>query len=726
MLVLTLSRELILSFVFPGATAPFRPDATLIGKPIAQAQPLLDADPGLPEACRQILQGATISPLEIALTPNETYRRSIAPRLGDDGQAAEITVIYEPGDLAPYAELARMRVRLAQAMEAQFDAIAYFDADDRLTMCNATYANMHPGPDGPLTAGMSFEEILRRNLCHGGIDLPQGQQEAWLTQRLAERKIPYLTRELRQKDGRWFRLIDRQTLTGGRMNVLMDITDLKALEERFHNVITGTNIGTWSIDVETWIADYDDRAAAMLGYDKSELSLLTPADWRAMVHPDDLGPVEAHTAACLSGETDGYHAEYRMRHRDGSWVWLQSRGGLSSRHPDGRPKTFSGIQIDITRQKATEADLGLYAAAIKAASDGVTITDADGMILAANPAAAHMLGYRDPCVLIGRIWTDFLTPNAVATIRHHVRETLYPKGTWLGPANALRADGSLLEQELSLTKMPDGRIVCISRDVGARNAIERDRLDLRETVNRAHRQEIVNLLAAGLTHDLSNLVTLISHLSDPMLKGFTQDKPAVMEEIHGAARQMVALLEPIRHLGRRQPKRESTDLGALLTEAAGILHLGAPNDLAVLTHVPKDPITAKVDPMELMQVLLNLGLNARDALGHGPQQIDLILNLAHALPPEAKLETGVVPDAPFALFSISDTGPGIPPNVRARIWEPFFTTKKLRGTGLGLFVVADIVRAAGGAIALTTEQGKGTTFFIAWPLSARPLPPANE
>jgi signal transduction histidine kinase len=301
---------------------------------------------------------------------------------------------------------------------------------------------------------------------------------------------------------------------------------------------------------------------------------------------------------------------------------------------------------------------------------------------------------------------------------------LHPNGTWTGPTKALRADKTISEQELSLTKLPDGRIVCISRDVSARNALERDRLELSESVNRAHRQEIVNLLAAGLTHDLSNLVTLISHLSDPMLKGFAQDKPAVMEEIHSAARQMVSLLDPIRQLGRRQPVRQDTDLGALLSEAAGILHLGAPIDLVLRTDLPGDPIIAHVDPMELMQVLLNLGLNARDALGDGPQQIDLTLSLASALPPEATLETGVIPDAPFALFTIRDTGHGIPPDQRAQIWEPFFTTKKLRGTGLGLFVVADIVRSAGGAIALTTQSGKGTSFFIAWPLSARPLVPA--
>jgi signal transduction histidine kinase len=244
-------------------------------------------------------------------------------------------------------------------------------------------------------------------------------------------------------------------------------------------------------------------------------------------------------------------------------------------------------------------------------------------------------------------------------------------------------------------------------------------MELRDSVNRAQRREIVNLLAAGLTHDLSNLTALISHLSDPAARGFAQTGTAVMDEIHSAARQMISLIEPIGQLGRREPKRALTDLAAVLSEAAGILQLGAPAGLKLRTHLPDAPLMALLDPMQLMQVLLNLGLNARDALADdGPQEIDLSLKLAHGLPPGAGVQTGIIPEGPFALFAIRDSGTGIPPEMRDQIWEPFFTTKKLRGTGLGLFVVADIVRAAGGAVALSSGPDTGTCFFIAWPLVA--------
>lgn len=715
MLAFTLSRDLLIRFVFPGSTAPFRLDEAVIGHPLQEAKALLSADPGLLAACAQILDGAAVPPVDLDPDQQDGYQRRIAPRLTPDGALDEIMVIYQPGLQTPRRELDRMRHKLIEAMRAQVDAIAYFDADDRLILCNDTYANMHPGPEGPVTIGMGFEDILRRNLRHGAIALPPDAQGLWLTKRLAERRLPYITREIRQPDGRWFRLIDRTTLGGGRINLLLDITELKSLEDRLQSVITGSGFTAWRLDLETEVVTFDDRVAMMLGWSEDDILPVSKDAWHELMHPDDLQRVKQQCAACTAETIPYVQVDYRMRHRDGRWLWMQARGGICDRHPDGRPKALSGFCVDITHQKSIEADLHLRALAITAASDGIFMTDAQGLVFDANPASATMLGQADPAKLIGRHWSAFFERDTVTAVNAH----LVQGGPWLGPALALRADGTTMEQELSLTKMPDGRILWISRDVGARNALARDRMELRESVNRAQRREIVNLLAAGLTHDLTNLTALISHLSDPASRSFAQNGPAVMDEIHSAARQMISLIEPIGQLGRREPKRALTDLAAVLSEATGILQLGAPAWLRLRTHLPYAPIMAELDQMQLMQVLLNLGLNARDALGDdGPQEIDLSLGLAHALPSEAKVQTGMIPDGPFALFAIRDSGTGIPPEMLDRIWEPFFTTKKLSGTGLGLFVVADIVRSAGGAIALTTMPGKGTCFYIAWPLVA--------
>lgn len=721
MFVLIVSRDLTILFLTPGATLPFCPDGNAVGEPLRSAQSLLAVDPDLIEACSQVLTGAGVLPRELGANADTGYVRRIFLRPGKDGaRSDEIVVTYQPGPLAPHAELDHLRTNLAQAMADQSDAVAYFDAEDRLTHCNQIYANMHSGPEGPFKIGMTFEQIIRRAIRHGMLRLTPDKAEAWVQERLAERTLPYLSRQIRQPDGRAYRMIERRTLDGGRMNLMIDISDLDRVEQRLREVLDTDAFGTFSFAIATGTLDLDERSARMLGYYGDELSALPRERWHALTHPADVSRIDAHARDVIKGHSPKFLAEFRMRHRDGHWVWLQTRGGLSGHDAEGRATRIAGIQLDISTQKRAEADLSLRATAITAASDGIVITDAEGEILDCNPACATMLGYDDPARMRGAHWSECFTIDATSLKQVDLDQRLRSNGTWMGPAIGVRQDGKTIEVELSFTKMPDGRFVWIARDVSARNALERERLDLAESVNRAHRQEIVNLLAAGLTHDLSNLTALIATLSDPVTKGFAKDGTDVMDEIHSAARQMVALLDPIRNLGRRKVMRECTDLGALLTEAAGILQLGAPAGLKVHTHLPDAPIQSELDPMQLMQVLLNLGLNARDALDEGPNRIDLSLKIAKALPPGVKLETGTLPDAPFALFRIKDTGSGIPPDIRSKIWEPFFTTKKLSGTGLGLFVVADIVRSAGGAIGVYSEVGKGTCFFIAWPLAAAP------
>lgn len=716
-LTLIVSKDLNLRFISSDATASFRPHTAHLDLPIEAAEGLMAVDPGLSLDCRSVLRGGPTVVREINPSGGGGSLRRIMLRAAGDEQAEELVINYETAVSTQRLELIELRKHMADALDSVQDPFAYYDKYDCLIHFNQAYARLHGSSEGKIIAGMRFDEILRRDLRNGLIDIPVEQHEQWLLDRLAQRERQLFEEEMRFSDGRWFRVTVRATAGGAHVHIFVDITSLKTAQIALQQVISGAQAATWSVNLETGESDVNDRWMEMLGMDRPSVVSLGFEGWLALVHPDDVAAAEASFLQCAEGTPAAFEVEYRLRHRLGHWVWVMGRGGVSDYQASGRPTQISGVLLDISRQKQLEAELALQSVAITATEEGITITDDAGTILYTNPAYAAMFGYGEPVLLIGKPWYSLYSSQVAAKLAAEAFPALRDQGHWSGQAEALGTDGRTFEQELSLTEMPDGKIICINRDVTARNQIERERIQIRDRVELAQRQEIVNLLAAGLTHDLTNLITIISHFSDPTLEEVEGRFPQTLENIHTTAQQAVALLDPIRYLGTRTRALEEKDLAGLLNEAAGILKLGACHNLNITTDCPEEPIIATVDPLTLMQVLLNLGLNGRDALEDGKQQIALSLSRNGTIPETSDLEVGELPEEPYALFTIRDTGTGMTPEVRSRLWERHFTTKGDMGTGLGLPVIAEIVRDAGGAIALETTQGVGSTFYVAWPLT---------
>lgn len=717
MLTLILSKDLKLRFISPDASVSFRPHPAHLDQPIEAAGGLMAVDPGLSLECRAVLRGKPATMREIKPFGGDGYLRRIMLRAASDGQAEELVINYESSVSAQEMELKQVRKQFADALEAVESPLAYYDKYGCLVHYNQAYAQLHDSSDGEIIAGMRFEEIIRRDLRSGLIAVPAAQHEQWLRNRLAQWEHHMFTDEVRLGDGRWFRVTERAVADGARIHMLVDITDLKAAQVSVQQVISGAQAASWNLDLETGQGDVNDRWAEMLGLDKESVASIGFEGWRKLVHPEDLAEAEAGFVQCLEGSAARFEVAYRLRHQLGHWVWVMGRGGVSSRHADGRPHRISGVLLDISRQKQLEAQLAMQAAAITATEEGVAITDEAGTILYANPAHATMFGHKEPAALIGQPWYALYSPKVAAELAAKAFPALRDQGHWRGRAEALRVDGKTFEQELSLTEIPGGKIVCVNRDVTARSAIERERIQIRDRIELAQRQEIVNLLAAGLTHDLTNLIAIISYFSDSYHEETKGRRAHALKNIHATAQQAFALLAPIQSLGTGTRAAEETDLTKLLDEAAGILTLGACHDVNIKVDRPDAPIVAEVDPLQVMQVLLNLGLNGRDALDNGEKEIVLSVSCSDTIPPTADIELGKLPDEPYALFRVRDTGTGIKPEVRSRLWEPHFTTKGNMGMGLGLPVIAEIVRQVGGTIALETEPNVGTTFYVAWPLT---------
>ncbi|MFN3643021.1 MAG: PAS domain-containing protein [Gemmobacter sp.] len=289
------------------------------------------------------------------------------------------------------AEAQDARRKLENAVSALPDGFAYYDGDDRLVLCNERYREFYPRSAAAMRTGATFEAILRHGLAHGEYRDAVGREDAWLAHRLAEHRLPMNEQEQHLADGRWIRVLEKATPEGGRVGIRMDVTALKNAERRLEDIIVGAAAGTWEWSICNGEHTINARWAGMLGYTLAELAPVTIETWERLVHPDDLRVAHERLARVLcDGEAQLEH-ESRMRHRDGHWVNVLSRGRVTRRTADGRPAAMAGVHIDVSAIKRAEARLEDI---IRGAALGTWEIDFKRGLNIVNERWAQMIGYR--------------------------------------------------------------------------------------------------------------------------------------------------------------------------------------------------------------------------------------------------------------------------------------------------------------------------------------------
>jgi PAS domain S-box-containing protein len=503
-------------------------------------------------------------------------------------------------------------------------------------------------------------------------------------------------------------------------------------ERRIAHLIAQTTTDAFvCADAHSRIILWNRAAEAMFGWSAAEalgqsLDLIIPPVHRKG-HHDGVARLRARQPSKLVGQT----VEVPALAKDGREFPIElslamwSGDGSAS---DGSPEGFAAIIRDITARKqaeaeriATEARLARQVAAIEASDDGIALTDAEGRFSFMNHAHAAMFGYPDAAALIGQLWSVLYTPDEARRINDEAMPVLFAAGQWRGETQGLKADGSPLEQEIALSLSPDGGIVCVTRDVGDRRGMEREKARLREQLMMAQRQEVVGQLASGIAHDFNNLIAAISgtaellrHIEDNRVRHHAL-------RIQTAATTAAGLVEKLLTLGRRVPHPKLVDLRGMLRNVRDLVEPSLTDPLhRIELAMPSAPIMLLADDTELNQVLLNLVLNARDSLRLGETGwIKLEVRTGPVEPPAGKLAIGSLPTVPCVMIRVSDTGCGINPHEVSQIFEPFFTRKGEAGTGLGLAVVAGIIANNGGALAIESWPGAGTIFELLWPLQTQ-------
>jgi PAS domain S-box-containing protein len=371
-----------------------------------------------------------------------------------------------------------------------------------------------------------------------------------------------------------------------------------------------------------------------------------------------------------------------------------------------------------------------YSDLFENANDIIYTLDIAGVFTSVNAAGERLFGYTRDELLRMNI-RRFLTPES------DVRAQTYLARKLAGPAEIttyvveiVRPDGARLPLEVSTRLLyRDGQpyeVQGIARDISERRQAEAERRRLEEQLLQAQKMESIGTLAGGIAHDFNNLLTAILGNTHLALDGLALGDPshALLAEIEQAAKRAAALTNQLLAFSRRQRlERQVIDLNATMSEILNMLRRIIGEDVEIQLDLAPESPAVFADPAQIQQVVMNLAVNARDAMPNGGQ-----LRIATRTVQLSAAESQTYPWAqsgPYAQIVVSDEGVGIDEATQQRIFEPFFTTKEQgKGTGLGLAVVDGIVKQHDGFIQLTSQVGRGATFTIALPATTAPAPPA--
>lgn len=491
---------------------------------------------------------------------------------------------------------------------------------------------------------------------------------------------------------------------------------LEENEARFRSLNAAAPIAICQADADGLCRYNNIRWQQMSGLSFEE-SLGT--GWLAAVHPDDqAGLAQAWTTFL---QTDGqFSHEFRLLTPQGEIRWVATQAA-AMKSPEGEVIGYVSIGEDITERKLAAQTIQEQAALLDIASDAIFVRDLDHHILYWNKGAEHLYGW-NAAEAIGRRVDDLLGCDSQQLTT--TTQTLLRQGEWQGEFRDFTKTHQpvIVAARWTLVRDQAGQpksILSVITDITEKKHLEAQ-------FYQAQRLESLGRLASGIAHDLNNVFTPILaiaqllRLTQRHLDAKAQEQLKILED---STKRGVSMVQQILTITRGSSgDRNPIDLTPLLQEVIGVIQQSFPKSILIRQDIPPIGISHSLqavaaDPTHLHQVIMNLCVNARDAMPNGGV---LTITAANTRVDGAMAQSTLAAQVgPYVVITVTDTGTGIAPEVRDRMFDPFFTTKALgKGTGLGLATVLGIVKNHGGFLQVTSEVGQGTQIQVYLPALA--------
>ena len=641
------------------------------------------------------------------------YREGIKTLIGEiserkkaEEEIKRLNQKLEEGCIERSADLFESEQHHRSLSEASSDPIVVYDMEGKVTYVNPAFSQ---------TFGWSLDEVKGKLIDFVPEENRIETQEA-LDRMLRGEKVQLFETRRLTKEGRLLDIqlrtslfLDRKGVPAGNIVILRDVTEsrrreeaLKESEKQYRNLVDNALVGIYKTDLEGNVLYANEALIEMLEFESYEdmKSVGVLARYSNLDDRDIFIKIIKETGKVNDFEVD----------------LLTKSGGLKNVILTGvlEGDVISGMILDITDRKQAAEERIRLATAVEQAAESVIISDRRGTIHYVNPAFARLSGFSSE-EIVGKNFRILKSESHDETFYREMWQKISSGTAWAGRISNKMKDGSLRQFETTISPIRDKNgvivnFVSVNRDVTQEVALEAQ-------LFQAQKMEAVGTLAGGIAHDFNNLLQVIQGYTEVLQGEVSRNKPGfeALEKIHRSAKRGAELTRQLLTFSRKvQSERRPLDLNREVEQVKRLLERTIPKMIEIELYLSESPAVVSADPIQVEQAIMNLAVNAKDAMPEGGK---IVIETEKVKLDEqfCKTHLGARPGE-YVLLSISDTGHGMDREILEHVFEPFYTTKDVgKGTGLGLAMVYGIVKNHEGYILCYSEISTGTTFKIYLP-----------